>query len=91
MPVLQDQAMRMFRACEAAGASTMIMGWPTRAGFLYHKDSGGGYTLGFDEGRVRNSPAFREIWDVDFPLERLTARRRATQWGFMNQDAVNAE
>jgi hypothetical protein len=90
VPVMEDHAMRMFRACEAAGASTTVRGCFTRAGFVYHKSPEGGYVLSFDEDRVRDSAEFQEVWEIDFPLEGLTERRRATPWGFMNSEAFTA-
>jgi hypothetical protein len=87
--VMQDHAARMLKACKATRVSTMVTACLARAGFVFHKDAEGGYILGFDEHRVRNSPAFREVWDVNFALESPSARRRAIQLGFMNQEALN--
>jgi hypothetical protein len=87
VPVMEDHAMRMFRACEAAGASTTVRSCFSRAGFTYQKVPEGGYILGFDESRIRGSAEFREVWEIDFPLQSLTPRRLATRWGFINAEA----
>jgi hypothetical protein len=90
IPVMADHAMRMFKACEAARASSAVRACFARAGFVYHKVPDGGYILGFDEGMMRDSAEFREVWKINFPLESLTARRRATQRGFLNAESFNS-
>jgi hypothetical protein len=37
------------------------------------------------EGKIRDSPDFSELWRIDFPMERLSERRRGQKWGFMNR------
>jgi hypothetical protein len=66
--------MRMFKACETARASTTVRGSFIRAGFTYHKDSDCGYVLDFDVQKIRDSGEFREVWQINFPLERLSMR-----------------
>jgi hypothetical protein len=90
IPVMADHAMRMFNACEAAGASSTVRICFARAGFVYHKVSDGSYILGFDEGMIRDLAEFREVWEVDFPVESLTPPRRAIRWGFLNAEFSNS-
>jgi hypothetical protein len=90
IPVMADHAIRMLNGCEAAGASLTIRPCFTRAVFVYHKVPDGGYILGFDEGMIRDSAEFREVWEIDFPLESLTARRRTTRCGFLNAESFNS-
>jgi transposase len=87
VPVMEDHAMRMFRACESAGASSTVRGGFIRAGFIYTRNADGGYVLGFDEAKIRNAPEFREVWDIDFPMHKLSPRRRTSRWGFLNENA----
>jgi hypothetical protein len=87
--VTEDHARRMFRAFEAAGASETVRGSFRHAGFNYSKHPEGYYTLVFDEHKVRTSDTFREVWAIDFPLERLSQRRQASQWGFINSEAFS--
>jgi hypothetical protein len=39
----------------------------------------------FDEKKLRESDGFGELWDIDFPLENLSARRRASEFGWINR------
>jgi hypothetical protein len=87
---MADYATRMFKACEAAGASLTIKACFARAEFVHHKVPDGDYILGFDEGMIRDSEEFREICEIDFPLESLTPRRSATRWGFLNAESFNS-
>jgi hypothetical protein len=75
LPVVQDHARRMFRAVESVAASSTIRGSFQRAGFAYVKTSNGTYTLEFNENKARESSEFLEVWTIDFPLGRLSARR----------------
>jgi hypothetical protein len=86
LPVVTDHAMRMYRAYESAAVSHTIRGSFQHAGFTYEHVPGGGYVLGFNEDKVRESAAFKEVWDIDFPLERMSARRRSSRWGFINPE-----
>jgi hypothetical protein len=38
-----------------------------------------------DEKKLRRSSAFQEIWNLDFPLEKLSTRRRNARFGWINQ------
>jgi hypothetical protein len=39
-----------------------------------------------DEERFRTASDFREIWERDFPMDSLSARRRNEKWGWLNQE-----
>jgi hypothetical protein len=43
------------------------------------------YTLLLREEKLRGSEAFREIWDADYPVDRLSKRRRESRYGWINQ------
>jgi hypothetical protein len=38
----------------------------------------------FYEGRLRKTDGFREVWDIDFPMEGLNWRRQESSCGFVN-------
>jgi hypothetical protein len=90
IPVMEDHTMRMFKALELAGASSTVRASFIQAEFLYQKAPDGRYTLGFDERKLRESSAFREVLDTDSPLQKLSARRRASRWGFLNSDVFKS-
>jgi hypothetical protein len=41
--------------------------------------------LSFNEITLRESEKFRELWDIDFPLENLSVRRRNARFGWVNK------
>jgi hypothetical protein len=43
------------------------------------------YRLAFHEEKLRKTPAFQEIWSLDFRLEKLSRRRQAAKFGWINQ------
>jgi hypothetical protein len=43
------------------------------------------YHLRFDEEQLRASPAFQEIWSLDFLLERLSTRRQYVSFDWINK------
>jgi hypothetical protein len=43
------------------------------------------YRLRLNEEKLRNSEGFREIWSLDFPPEKLSARRRNARFGWINK------
>jgi transposase len=46
---------------------------------------GGIMRLRFDEIILRETPGFQELWTIDFPLEKLSARRQRTPFGWINK------
>jgi hypothetical protein len=43
------------------------------------------HTLIFDETKMRNSDSFLELWNINFPFEKLSSRRQAANFGFLNE------
>jgi hypothetical protein len=43
------------------------------------------YRLVFHGEKPRKTPAFQEIWSLDFLLEKLSRRRQAAKFGWINQ------
>jgi hypothetical protein len=41
---------------------------------MYVKDEHGMYIREFNEGKIQLSSEFKEVWDISFPIERLSAR-----------------
>jgi hypothetical protein len=68
-------------------STTVRASWE-KAGFEYCKldDT---FQLLVNDGKIRDSPEFAEIWRMNFPLEGLLARRRVQKWGFMNMQFFN--
>jgi hypothetical protein len=61
-----------------------IWGAFQEAGF-YFDVSDEPYRILFDEEKLRQTPGFQEIWALDFPLEKLTPRRQAAKFGWVNK------
>jgi hypothetical protein len=91
VPFMQKHAMRMLRVFETAATRSTVTAPFHRAGFLYQKNENGSYVLKFNEAYVRDSPEFREIWDINFSLQSLTARHQHSQWGSLNGFAIASE
>jgi hypothetical protein len=68
VPMMEDHAMPTSMACDSAGTSSIVRGSFIRVGD----------TLGLDERKVHAEPEFREVWGIDFPLEKLNLRWRAS-------------
>jgi hypothetical protein len=43
------------------------------------------YVLLFDEHVLRESPGFTSLWQRDYPLEKLSQRRRNATFGWVNK------
>ena len=41
--------------------------------------------VSFSEMKLRESVGFRELWDIDFPLEGLSVRRQRSKFGWINR------
>jgi hypothetical protein len=39
----------------------------------------------FNEEKMRNSGAFAEIWNRDFPIDQFSPRRKASAWDLINE------
>jgi hypothetical protein len=88
--VMVDHAPRMLKACESAKASSMVRSSFIYAGFIHEANQDGGYILGFNDGKVRDSSGFKEVWNIDFPVGMASPRRRDTPWGFLNWEAFQS-
>jgi hypothetical protein len=47
------------------------------------------YRLSFDEEKMRNSDSFLELWNLNFPFEKLSSRRQNSIFGFLNELAFH--
>jgi hypothetical protein len=65
-PVTEDHATRIFKACESAGASSIVRASFIHGGFLRVRGADGGYTLMLDEAKVRAAAGDRGDWDMDY-------------------------
>jgi hypothetical protein len=72
-------------------ASSTVRGSFIHAGFLYKANPDGEYILGFNETKVRGSSGFKEVWNIDFLIDILSAPRRDTSWGFLNWEAFQSQ
>jgi hypothetical protein len=91
LPLMQDRALRMFRAHEAAATCSTVRGSFKRPGFTYVKRLEKIYMLVVDEARNRTSPECQEVWKIDFPLQGLRNRRSRSPWRFINPTARKLE
>jgi hypothetical protein len=55
-----------------------------RTGFQYEERADTRY-LTVNEAAIRSSLGFQEIWQSDYVLDRLSARRQSQKWGWINQ------
>jgi hypothetical protein len=55
-----------------------------QAGFVFEVGAEP-YRLRFDEDKLSASPAFREMWSLDFPLEKLSTRRQNARFGWIKK------
>jgi hypothetical protein len=55
-----------------------------RTGFQYEEREDTRY-LTVNEAAVRSSQGFQEIWQFDYVLDRLSARRQSQKWSWINQ------
>jgi hypothetical protein len=85
-----DDTFRIAGPYEAVATSMTIRGSWEKAGFSYQRRDQTSY-LAIDEGRIRTAPDFREIWERDFPIDSLSARRRNHKWGWLNQEFFRVE
>ena len=79
-----DFLFRTYRTFKQTMIEPNIWGAFQEAGFDFDV-SNEPYRLQFDEEKLRRTPAFQEIWAIDFPLEKLSARRQNAKFGWINQ------
>lgn len=80
-----DHLFRIFQAYEQSTCSTIIRSSFKRAGFDYVNKGGLNY-LQLNRTKIENSENFKEIWNFNYPEEKLTTRRRNQKWGWINKD-----
>jgi hypothetical protein len=91
LSLMQNHALGMLKAHEAAAKRSTVRASFKRAGFMYLKQSDGTYDLALDATRIRMSSEFQEVWKVDFPFESLSRRRQGSPWGFLEANSVRTE
>jgi hypothetical protein len=84
LPMHVDHTLRPFRVHEAAMRSTTIRAAWRQAGFEYENRNITTY-LSINEGQIRESRDFREIWMFDHHESPLSARRQKQKWGWINE------
>jgi hypothetical protein len=84
LPPAADHARRIFLAYERATVSETVRSAWVYSGFDCVKREGMWY-LTVNEERIRESPEFKEVRDIDFPEQRLSQKRRSQKWGWINQ------
>jgi hypothetical protein len=77
-----DHLVRIFKAHETVTTSTMVRGPWSKAGFEHIISDGVSYLV-VNEGKISDSPDFSQLWRIDFPMMRLSERRRGQKSGFM--------
>jgi hypothetical protein len=82
--------MRIFKAYETVTTSTMGRSCWEKAGFEYAK-MGEVFHLVVNDGKIRESSDFLEVWRINYPLEDLSCRRREQKWGCLNIDFFPAK
>jgi hypothetical protein len=86
-----EEEMRKLNGAERGwNGSTRIRGFGEKAGFIYQKRDQTFYLV-IDEGRIRTAPDFQEIWNRDYPIGSLSAKRRNQKWGWLNQEFFRVE
>jgi hypothetical protein len=80
LPEQVDDVLRLFRAYEQATTSTTVRASWMRTRFQYEERADTRY-LTVNEAAIRSSPGFQEIWQFDYVLARLSARRQSQKWG----------
>jgi hypothetical protein len=56
-----------------------------KASFTYQRRDQTSY-FAIDERRIRTASDFREIWERDFPIDNLSAKRKNQKWRWLNQE-----
>jgi hypothetical protein len=80
LPIHVNHILRLFRACEAAMANTRIQAAWRQTGFEYENRNMTTH-LSINEGQIRESRHFREIWTLNYHESQLSARQQKQKWG----------
>jgi hypothetical protein len=84
LPIRVDHILRLFRAYEGAMASITIRAAWRQTGFEYGNRNMIMY-LSINEGQIRESRDFRDIWMFDYHESQLLARRQKQKWRRINE------
>jgi hypothetical protein len=84
LPIHADHILRLFRVYEAAIESTTVRAASRQTGFEYENRNMTTY-LSINEGQIRESRDFREIWMFDYHESQLSMRRQKQKWGWINE------
>jgi hypothetical protein len=79
-----DHLVRIFKTYETVTTSMTVRASWSKAGFEHVLSDGASYLV-VNDGKIRDSPDFSQLWRIDFPMERLSERRSRQEWGFMNR------
>ena len=82
---LIDHIRRIFKGYEESTTSENVRAAFTHTGFNQIEIDGVKY-LQVDEDKIRNFSEFKEIWEINFPEENLTPRRKNQRWGWINEE-----
>jgi hypothetical protein len=52
---------------------------------------GEAFHLLVNDGKIRESTDFLEVWRINYPLEDLSSRRREQKWGSLDIDFFTAK
>jgi hypothetical protein len=61
-----------------------------KAGFEYAK-IGEAFHLLVNDGTIRESTDFLEVWRINYPVQDLSSRRREQKWGCLTIDFFTAK
>jgi hypothetical protein len=84
LPAQVDHVLRLFRAYEQTTTITMVRASWMRTGFQY-EERADTRDVTVNEAVIRSSPGFQEIWQFDYVMDRLSARRQSQKCGWINQ------
>lgn len=87
---LIDHLYRIFRAYEMSTCSTTIRCAFEKAGFEYYKKNKLNY-LKLNRQKIENSPSFQELWEINYPEEKLSTRRKNSKRGWLNEQFFSQE
>ena len=85
-----DHIKRIFKGYEEATTSENIRAAFEHTGFSYFLEDNVFY-LKVEEDKIKNFKEFKEIWEINYPEENLSERRRNQRWGWINKDYFPAE
>jgi hypothetical protein len=75
---------KLVRQSHLAATPENVRGSFVRAGFSYSPGAIA-YVLEFSRERMMESAGFRQVWELDVPLESLSMRGQKAQFGFVNE------